>query len=231
MIRWRSAARIRGNRDLRSVLPRRPCRPSSGRAILEFVAVQAWQDDYPWLRLAFRHSGPIGKDASEEWRWRIEEDLRAPLDYQLRSDGTAAVWCGMTRFDFAHDPTPRDLLTGLDTAYRQELERRGWQYPDLDAPAPADQAGDVAVVTRYGPVEISGPARDALVEEIRSRGSGGFVIRVFNAIGCSRPVHLDRKGKIVVFDALWALGERSDLDPQLLRLQERLKDEITDASG
>jgi len=92
------------------------------------VAVQAWQDDYPWLRLAFRQSGPLGKAASEEWRWRIEEDLKAPLDYQARSDGTAAVWCGLTRYDFKHEPTPKDLLRGLDTAYRQELERRGWSF-------------------------------------------------------------------------------------------------------
>ncbi len=194
------------------------------------MAVQAWQDDHPWLRLAFRHSGPPGKEASEEWRWRIEEDLKAVLDYQVRSDGTAAVWCGMTRFDFEHDPTPKDLLAGLDTAYRQELERRGWQYPDLDAPAPADRSGNVAVGTRYGPVEISWGARDALVGEIRSRGSGDFVVSVFDAIGSSRPVSLDRKGKLVVFDALWGLGEAADLDPQPVQLRDRLKNEITDSS-
>lgn len=192
------------------------------------MAVQAWQDEYPWLRLAFRHSGVAGKVAAEEWRWRIEDDLKAPLDYQVRSDGTAAVWCGLTRFDFKHEPTPKDLLAGLDTAYRQELERRGWQYPDLDAAAPATHAGDATVGTRYGPVEVPAAARDALVEEIRVRGSGDFVVRVFDAIGDSRPVNLDRKGKIVVFDALWALGERADLDPQLRQLRDRLKDEITE---
>jgi hypothetical protein len=192
------------------------------------VAVQAWQDDYPWLRLAFRQSGVAGKVASEEWRWRIEDDLKAPLDYRVRGDGTVAVWCGLTRFDFKHEPTPKDLLAGLDTAYRQELERRGWQYPDLDAAAPAAHAGDATVGTRYGPVEVPAAARDALVEEIRVRGSGDFVVRVFDAIGDSRPVNLDRKGKIVVFDALWALGERADLDPQLRQLRDRLKDEITE---
>ncbi len=188
----------------------------------------AWQDDYPWLRLAFRQSGVAGKVASEERRWRIEQDLKAPLDYRVRDDGTAAVWCGLTRFDFKHEPTPKDLLTGLDTAYRQELERRGWQYPDLHAAAPAAHAGDARVGTRYGPVEVPAAARDVLVEEIRSRGSGDFVVRVFDAIGDSRPVSLDRKGKIVVFDALWALGERADLDPQLRQLRDRLKDEITE---
>jgi hypothetical protein len=189
-----------------------------------------WQQDYPWLRLAFRHSGPAGKVASEEWRWRIEEDLKAPLDYQVRSDGTAVVWCGLSSHEFKHEPTPKDLLQGLHTAYRQELDRRGWQYPDLGAPPPADRAGAATVATRYGPVEISGAARDALVDEIRRRGSGDFVALVFDAIGGSRPISLDRKGKIVLFDALWGLAESGDLDPQLQELQDRLKDEITEGS-
>jgi hypothetical protein len=42
----------------------------------------------------------------------------------------------MCSFDFKNEPTPKDLLHGLDSAYRQELERRGWQYPDLSAAAP-----------------------------------------------------------------------------------------------
>jgi hypothetical protein len=197
------------------------------------MAVQVWRDDYPWLQLAFRHSGAPGKAASEEWRWRIEEDLKAPLDYQTRSDGTAAVWCGLTRYDFKHEPTPKDLLQGLDTAYRQELERRGWQYPDLDAAAPAVRADEVTVGTRYGPVEISWAARDALVDEIRRRGSGEFVARVFDAIGAARPVNLDRKGKIVVLDAIWGVAETAggDLDPQLQELRDRLTDEITEGLG
>ena len=192
------------------------------------MALQAWRDDYPWLRLAFRQSGAFGQTASEEWRWRIEEDLKAPLDYQARDDGTAAVWCGLSSFDFKHEPTPKDLLQGLDAAYRQELERRGWQYPDLNAPAPGDGSSDVIVSTRYGPVEMSSAARDALVEEIRRRRSGDFVVRVFEAIGASRPVNLDRKGKIVVLDALWGLPEEgAGTDPQLRELQDKLKDEIT----
>jgi hypothetical protein len=197
------------------------------------MAVQAWRDDYPWLRLAFRQSGPSGKDASEEWRWRIEEDLKAPLDYQMRGDGTAAVWCGFTRYDFTHEPTPKDLLRGLDIAYRQELERRGWEYPDLDASAPAVRADSVIVGTRYGPVEISWAARDALVEEIRGRGSGGFVVRVFDAIGAARPVSLDRKGRIVVLDGIWGVAESTegDLDPQLAVLRDRLANEITEGTS
>jgi hypothetical protein len=197
------------------------------------VAVQAWRDDYPWLRLAFRQSGPSGKTASEEWRWRIEEDLKAPLDYQARGDGTAAVWCGLTRYDFKHEPTPKDLLQGLDTAYRQELERRGWHYPDLNASAPAVRADSVSVGTRYGPVEISWAARDALVEEIRRRGSGDFVVRVFDAVGAARPVNLDRKEKIVVLDGIWGMAESAegDLDPQLGALRDRLADEITEGTS
>jgi len=196
------------------------------------MAKEAWQHEYPWLALAFRQSGPTGKTASEEWRWRIEEDLKAPLDYQVRSDGTAAVWCGLARYDFKHEPTPKDLLHGLDTAYREELERRGWQYPDLEDAAPAEGGDRATVATRYGPVEIPRAARDLLVAEIRQRGTGELVARIFEAIGASRPVNLDRKGKIVVFDALWALAEDAggcdQLDPQLRELQDKLKDEIAE---
>jgi hypothetical protein len=53
------------------------------------------------------------------------------------------------------------------------------------------------------------------------------VARVFDAIGSSRPVNLDRKGKIVVLDALWGLSEGTGADPQLQELQGKLKDEIT----
>jgi hypothetical protein len=191
------------------------------------VAVQAWRDDYPWLQLAFRQTEGRGRELSEEWRWRIEEDLKAPLDYQVRGVGTVAVWCGMCSFEFKNEPTPKDLLRGLDSAYRQELERRGWQYPDLNAAAPADRSGAVSVGTGYGPVELSWAARDRLVEEVRRRGSGDFVARVFNAIGDSRPVSLDRKGKIVVLDALWGLSAGTEADPRLQELQSKLKDEIT----
>jgi hypothetical protein len=113
----------------------------------------------------------------------------------------------------------------------QELERRGWPYPDLHAASPAVRADEVTVGTRYGPVEISWAARDALVEEIRRRVSGEFVARVFDAIGAARPVSLDRKGKIVVLDAIWGVAETAggDLDPQLQELRDRLTDEITEA--
>jgi hypothetical protein len=133
------------------------------------VAVQAWRDDYPWLQLAFRQTEAKGRALAEEWRWRIEEDLKAPLDYQVRDDGTAAVWCGMCSLDFKHEPTPKDLLHGLDSAYRQELERRGWQYPDLNAAASADASAAVSVGTRSGP---SCSRRRRVTRSSRRSGAG-----------------------------------------------------------
>jgi hypothetical protein len=53
------------------------------------------------------------------------------------------------------------------------------------------------------------------------------VARVFDAIGGSRPVSLDRKGKMVVLDALWGLSEDAGTDPQLREPQDKLKDEFT----
>jgi hypothetical protein len=85
--------------------------------------VKAWQGDYPWLQLAFSHIGRGGRDASEAWRVRIEDELDATLDFKLRSDGTATVWCGMTGYDFHHEPTPKELLEGLADAYRREAMR------------------------------------------------------------------------------------------------------------
>jgi hypothetical protein len=82
-----------------------------------------WKHDYPWLQLAFKHVGRGGWEASEAWRVRIEEELDTTLDYKLRSDGTATVWCGMSGFDFHHEPTPKELLEGLVDAYRREAIR------------------------------------------------------------------------------------------------------------
>ena len=82
----------------------------------------------------------------------------------------------------------------------------------------------------FGDDTFSGDPRRAVAicEEIRRRGSGDFVVRVFEAVGASRPVNLDRKGKIVVLDALWGLPEEgAGTDPQLRELQDKLKDEIT----
>jgi hypothetical protein len=100
--------------------------------------VQEWKDDYPWLQLAFRHIGRAGREASEGWRARIEDELGTTLDYKVRGDGTATVWCGMSAFDFRHEPTPKELLEGLADAYRREARRLEKEAPGGPAPT-ADQ--------------------------------------------------------------------------------------------
>jgi hypothetical protein len=194
--------------------------------------VQPWKDEYPWLQLAFRQAGAGGKAAAEEWRWRIEEDLKVLLDYQVRSDGTAAVWCGQTRHDFTHEPTPAGLLMGLEEAYRRELERRGREFPQW----PGSERPDlVAVATRKGTVDISYAARDALLDAIQRRGEGQEVVRAFEASDAAGRVNLDREGKIVVFDALWSMAEAAGgddlIDSQLRELRDALKDEIARGSS
>ena len=88
---------------------------------------QAWKNDYPWLDQAFKEAGPGAAAASDGWRVRIEDELRATLDFKVRPDGTAAVWCGMSAYDFHHDPTTNELFEGLADAYRRELKRRRQQ--------------------------------------------------------------------------------------------------------
>jgi len=90
---------------------------------------QAWTDDYPWLRQALREIGPGARGASDGWRVRIEDELKTTLDFKIRPDGTAAVWCGMSGYDFHHDPTPKELFEGLAEAYRRERKRVGGSYP------------------------------------------------------------------------------------------------------
>lgn len=204
--------------------------------------MQGWKGDYPWLQRAFEQIGPGAKTASEGWRARIEDDLQTTLDFKVRPDGTATVWCGLSGYDFRHDPTPKELFEGLADAYRREVKRVGGAYPTrtgqwkgaVTAPAePAvepDPLAPVTVATRAGPVELPPAARDALLEEIRRRGSSDPVVRAFEDAGGSIAVTLDREGTIVVFDALWALAENAGgderIDPQLALLRERLRNEI-----
>jgi hypothetical protein len=177
-----------------------------------------WQGDYPWLELAFKHLGRGGREASEEWRVRIEEDLRTTLDYKVRPDGTVGLWCGMSEVEFQHHPTPKALLAGLAETYRAEAKRVGMRL------------GPIAVETRDGPVEISWAARDLLLDAIRARGTDDDVVRALEGAEESDRIDLDRPGRIVVFDALWELFENTNvdelLDPQLRVLRDRLKDEI-----
>jgi hypothetical protein len=67
-----------------------------------------WKEDYPWLQQAFKDwGGNHWREASESWRTRIEDELKAELDFKVRPDGTATVWCGMSGFDFRHDSNLR----------------------------------------------------------------------------------------------------------------------------
>jgi len=91
--------------------------------------MQAWKNDYPWFQQAIEGFGPGGRGASDGWRVRIQEELRTTLDFKVRPDGTAAVWCGMSGYDFHHDPTPKELFEGLVEAYRQERKRVGGSNP------------------------------------------------------------------------------------------------------
>jgi hypothetical protein len=84
---------------------------------------EAWKGDYPWLHEALRQIGPRAQSASDDWRARIEDELKTTLDFMSRADGTAVVWCGMSGYDFRHDPTPKELFEGLARAYQQERKR------------------------------------------------------------------------------------------------------------
>jgi hypothetical protein len=143
----------------------------------------AWKDDYPWLHRAFKEIGPGAWAASDDWRARIEDELKTTLDFKVRPDGTAAVWCGMSGYDFRHDPPPKELLEGLAEAYRRELKRVGGGYPtptdrwkmSPGAPTGPGQtlkpSSPVSITTRSGPVEIAGDERHLLLHEIGGRGT------------------------------------------------------------
>jgi hypothetical protein len=91
--------------------------------------MQAWKADYPWLHRAVRDIGPGARGALDGWRVRIEDELKTTLDFKVRPDGTAAVWCGMSGYDFHHDPTAKELFEGLAEAYRRERNRVGGSNP------------------------------------------------------------------------------------------------------
>ena len=113
---------------------------------------KAWKDDYPWLDQAFREAGPSARAASEGWRVRVEDELKTTLDFKVRPDGTAAVWCGMSGYEFHHDPTTKELFEGLTEAYRRELKRRRQQPPH-----PQAQTGDERRRAAGGPRPQSSP--------------------------------------------------------------------------
>jgi hypothetical protein len=103
-----------------------PEEPLSGTLV---CGRQAWKGDYPWLHRAFTEIGPGAWAASDGWRTRIEDGLKTTLDFKVRPDGTAVVWCGMSGYDFHHEPAPKELFEGLAEAYRRELKRVGGRYP------------------------------------------------------------------------------------------------------
>ena len=98
--------------------------------------IRAWKDGYPWLERAFKEIGPGARVASDSWRVRIEDELNTTLDFKIRPDGTAVVWCGMSGYDFHHDPTTKELFEGLAEAYRRELKRRRRHMEQALRPAP-----------------------------------------------------------------------------------------------
>ncbi len=79
---------------------------------------------YPWLHQALDEIGPGAWAVSDSWRMLIEEELKTTLDFKVRPDGTATVWCGMSSRDFHHYPTTKELFEGLGEVYRRERERR-----------------------------------------------------------------------------------------------------------
>jgi hypothetical protein len=125
---------------------------------------QAWKADYPWLQQALRDIGPGARGASDGWRVRIQEELKTTLDFKVRPDGTAAVWCGLSGYDFHHDPTPKELFEGLAEAYRRERRRVGGSNPwKMSAAARRAPAG----VEPQPPVRASPwPADDSLTRAL-----------------------------------------------------------------
>jgi hypothetical protein len=141
---------------------------------------QAWRDDYPWLHGALREIGPGARAAADRWRVRIEDELKTTLDFKVRADGTAAVWCGMSSYDFHHDPTPKELLEGLAVAYRRELGRLhelgGRGRGLVQSPGPRTK-----VSARPTPVESPTPqpavqALPAVAEDSLTRALGSVIL-------------------------------------------------------
>jgi hypothetical protein len=149
-----------------------PDKPSSPELVCR---MQAWKENYPWLHQALEQIGPGARAASDRLRVRIEDELKTTLDFKVRPDGTAAVWCGMSGHDFHHYPTPKELFEGLAEAYRRELKCVRGGYPThtarwkmiASAPIVPGQtlklAGPVSTATRGGPDE-TGDACDLLLQ-------------------------------------------------------------------
>ncbi|TML76081.1 MAG: hypothetical protein E6G12_07615 [Actinobacteria bacterium] len=96
--------------------------------------MQAWKEDYPWLQVAFKNWGGDWRAASESWRVRIEDELDAALDFKVRGDGTATVWCGMSGHDFHHYPTPKELPEVSPTVTAEKSSASAADIPHTHTP-------------------------------------------------------------------------------------------------
>jgi len=47
--------------------------------------IQAWKDGYTWLERAFKEIGPGARAASDNWRVRIEDELKTTLDFKMNA--------------------------------------------------------------------------------------------------------------------------------------------------
>lgn len=97
-----------------------------------------------------------------------------------------------------------------------------------------ERLDNVQVTTNYGTVEIPWDAREAILAELRGLESARGAVDAFEAVGASRPVELDRDGKLAVLDAITVIasnaGGYDKIDPQLFALRNYLVDEL-DASS
>jgi hypothetical protein len=92
---------------------------------------------------------------------RIEDELKTTLDFKIRPDGTAVVWCGMSGYDFHHDPTTKELFEGLAEAYRRELKRRRRHMERVRRTAPSPPKPQSPPFPALPP-----PASDSLTLEV-----------------------------------------------------------------
>lgn len=83
------------------------------------------------------------------------------------------------------------------------------------------------VETRKGPVQVSMPACDALLDRIRHLESGQRVLRTFQRGGLAGPIELDLNGKRQVVEAISLMMGEGEVDPQLRKLWKYLRDELT----
>ena len=132
--------------------------------------LQRWKADYPWLQEAIRQIGPGARSASNGWRVRIEEELKTTLDFKIRPDGTAAVWCGMSGYDFRHDPTPKQLFEGLAEAYRRERKR-----VDGSTPWKLSTEARLALTGRARP-QLTVPLLPPRVQDSLTRALGALLL-------------------------------------------------------